>query len=59
MIDALTERGSTLLDRLETTSDRATTAITSASDRLSASLNFKTEQCARRIRRPRRRACSR
>ena len=43
MIDTLTERGSTLLDRLETTSDRATTAIASASDRLSASLNFKTE----------------
>ena len=54
MIDTLTERGSTLLDRLETTSDRATTAIASASDRLSASLNFKTEQRARRIRRPRR-----
>jgi hypothetical protein len=43
MIDALSERGSTLLDRLETTSDHATTAISSASDRLSASLNFKTE----------------
>ncbi len=43
MIDALSERGSTLLDRLETTSDHATTAIASASDRLSASLNFKTE----------------
>jgi len=43
MIDALSERGSTLLDRLETTSDGATTAISSASDRLSASLNFKTE----------------
>jgi hypothetical protein len=43
MIDALSERGSTLLDRLETTSDHATTAIGSASDRLSASLNFKTE----------------
>jgi hypothetical protein len=43
MIDALSERGSTLLDRLETTSDQATTAIGSASDRLSASLNFKTE----------------
>jgi hypothetical protein len=43
MIDALSERGSTLLDRLETTSDQATTAIASASDRLSASLTFKTE----------------
>jgi hypothetical protein len=43
MIDALSERGSTLLDRLETTSDHATTAIASASDRLSTSLNFKTE----------------
>ena len=42
MIDALSERGSTLLDRLETTSDQATIAISSASDRLSASLNFKT-----------------
>ncbi|MBI4367401.1 MAG: apolipoprotein A1/A4/E family protein, partial [Deltaproteobacteria bacterium] len=43
MIDVLTERGSTLLDRLETTSDKATNAIGSASERLSASLNFKTE----------------
>ncbi|HTQ83391.1 MAG TPA: hypothetical protein VMI47_08995, partial [Pseudolabrys sp.] len=43
MIDALSERGSTLLDRLEITSDKATTAISSASERLSASLNFKTE----------------
>ncbi|HEY6023302.1 MAG TPA: hypothetical protein VIV34_03890, partial [Pseudolabrys sp.] len=42
MSDALSERGSTLLDRLETTSDHATTAISSASERLSASLNFKT-----------------
>src|SRR5690348_13076301 len=41
MIDALSERGSTLLDRLETTSDQATNAISSASERLSASLNFK------------------
>ncbi len=40
MIDALSERGSTLLDRLESTSDKATTAIGSASDRLSASLTF-------------------
>src|SRR5215469_11691695 len=43
MIDALSERGSTLLDRLEATSDQATTAIGSASERLSASLNFKTD----------------
>ncbi len=43
MIDALSERGSSLLERLETTSDQATTAISSASERLSASLNFKTE----------------
>src|ERR1051326_7319443 len=43
MIDALSERGSTLLDRLEPTRDQATPAISSASARLSASLNFKTE----------------
>ncbi len=43
MIDALGERGSNLLERLETTSDSATGAIAGASERLTASLNFKTE----------------
>ena len=43
MISALTERGGDLLERLEQTSDSATRAISSASERMTASLNFKTD----------------
>jgi len=43
MIDALAERGGDLLDRLERTSRETTEAIGSASERLTSSLNFKTD----------------
>jgi hypothetical protein len=43
MIAALTERGGDLLGRLEHTSEETTRAITSASERLTTSLNFKTD----------------
>src|SRR5690349_58052 len=43
MIDALGERGGDLLDRLERTSRETSHAIESASDRLTSSLNFKTD----------------
>ncbi|HEY1541755.1 MAG TPA: hypothetical protein VGG01_05055, partial [Xanthobacteraceae bacterium] len=43
MIDALGERGGDLLDRLERTSRETSHAIEAASDRLTSSLNFKTD----------------
>jgi len=43
MIGQLGERGGDLLERLETTSTTTTDAITKASDRLTATLNFKTD----------------
>ena len=43
MIEALGERGGDLLDRLERTSDETSQAIATASDRLTSSLNFKTD----------------
>ena len=43
MIGALGERGGDLLERLERTSYETTTAISTASDRLTSSLNFKTD----------------
>src|SRR5262249_58697527 len=43
MIESLGERGGDLLDRLERTSRETTHAIESASDRLTSSLNFKTD----------------
>ena len=43
MIEALGERGGDLLDRLENTSAEASRAIASASDRLTSTLNFKTD----------------
>src|SRR5438445_6192333 len=43
MIGQLGERGGDLLERLETTSTTTTDAITQASDRLTATLNFKTD----------------
>jgi len=42
MIQQLSERGGDLLDRLEATSDETTRAIATASDRLTANLDFKT-----------------
>ena len=43
MIDALGERGGDLLERLESTSRETTDAISTASERLTAGLNFKTD----------------
>ncbi|HEY4405798.1 MAG TPA: hypothetical protein VGN55_14225, partial [Xanthobacteraceae bacterium] len=43
MIEALGERGGDLLERLETVSANTTDAIGAASDRLTATLNFKTD----------------
>src|SRR3984893_12583019 len=43
MIEAVGERGGDLLERLETTSANTTEAIAAASDRLTATLNFKTD----------------
>ena len=43
MIGALGERGGDLLERLERTSQETAHAIAGASDRLTASLNFKTD----------------
>ena len=43
MINALTERGGDLLERLEQTSDQTTHAIATATERMTASLNFKTD----------------
>ncbi|HET7679207.1 MAG TPA: hypothetical protein VFK79_03620 [Xanthobacteraceae bacterium] len=43
MINALTERGGDLLERLEHTSDQTTHAISTATERMTASLNFKTD----------------
>ncbi len=43
MISALTERGGDLIERLEHTSQETTRAIASASERLTTSLNFKTD----------------
>ena len=43
MIGALGERGGDLLERLERTSLETTSAISTASDRLTSSLNFKTD----------------
>src|SRR3954469_1521604 len=43
MIGSLTDRGGDLLDRLERTSRETTHAIEGASDRLTSSLNFKTD----------------
>jgi hypothetical protein len=43
MIGALTERGGDLLERLEQTSDQTTHAIHTATERMSANLNFKTD----------------
>ena len=42
MIQQLSERGGDLLDRLEASSDETSRAIASASDRLTSSLDFKT-----------------
>ena len=42
MINALTERGGDLLERLEHTSHQTTHAIASATERMTATLNFKT-----------------
>ena len=42
MIQQLTERGGEMLDRLESTSDETSRAIALASERLSSSLDFKT-----------------
>jgi hypothetical protein len=44
MIEALTERSSALLDRLERTNEHATTAISSATEKLSDSLTVRTDQ---------------
>jgi flagellar biosynthesis/type III secretory pathway chaperone len=43
MIQQLSERGGDLLDRLESTSEETSRALATASDRLTASLNFKTD----------------
>ncbi len=43
MIQTLGERGGDLLDRLETTSRETSQAIAAASDRLTSTLNFKTD----------------
>src|SRR6266566_7219850 len=43
MIQALGERGGDLLERLETTSQETSQAIAAASDRLTSTLNFKTD----------------
>ena len=43
MIEAIGDRGGDLLERLESTSAETAGAIVSASDRLTASLNFKTD----------------
>jgi hypothetical protein len=43
MIDSINDRGNEMLERLERTSTEASSAISTASERLTASLNFKTD----------------
>ncbi len=43
MIEQLSERGGDLIDRLESTSQETSRALATASDRLTAGLNFKTD----------------